>query len=69
MSTLLITLLIAFVVVVAAVSLLGIGWLLTGKSKIRAGTCGRDPNKKKDKASCGTDVSCSLCDRTDDEKK
>lgn len=62
------TLTIAFVSVLFALILLGIGWLITGKGKIQPGSCGRDPHKKK-KDECGTDVSCTLCDRNDDEKK
>ena len=42
MSTLLLTLLIAFVIVAIAVGLLAIGWPLTGKSRMQAGACGRE---------------------------
>lgn len=62
MSTLLTTLVIAFVIVVLACGLLGIGLLLTGKSKIKAGACGKDPTKKQDESEeCGTSR-CSLCE-------
>lgn len=68
MNTLLLTVAIAFVIVVFAVGLLGIGWLLTGKSKIRGGTCGRDPTKKKSEdKGCGTSVSCDLCEHHDEK--
>lgn len=68
MSTLLITLGLAFVVVIIAIALLGISWLLTGKLKMRPGACGRDPTKKRDDESCGTNVSCQLCDKPDKKK-
>lgn len=64
MSTLLLTLLIAFIVVLLALAALGIGWLLTGKVRLQAGACGRAPTKKKDpKEGCGTTSSCSLCEK------
>jgi hypothetical protein len=70
MTTLLLTLTIAFIVVVIAIALLGVSWLIKGKSTLRAGSCGRDPTKKSDKTdSCGTDVSCQLCNKPNDEKK
>lgn len=66
MDTLLATILVAFVVVTIGVGLLGISWLIKGKSSLRPGACGRDPTKKKEK-SCGTDEgsSCGLCERKD----
>ena len=67
MSTLLITLLLAMVIILAAVSLLCISWLLTGTSKLQPGACGRDPTKKKDDKSCN--VSCHLCEKPKDECK
>lgn len=63
MSTLITTLGIAFVVVLIAIALLAIGWLLKGTSILRPGACGRDPTKKRDDKSCGTNTSCSLCER------
>lgn len=68
MSTLLLTLTIAFVIVMLALAGLAIGWLLTGKSIIRPGACGRDPTKKRDDKSCGTNT-CSLCEKQDDDKR
>ena len=67
MDTLLLTLAIAFVIVVVAIGLLALGWLVTGKSKIQPGACGRDPNKRRDE-SCHTDVSCQLCDKKEHKK-
>lgn len=69
MSSLLLTLGIAFVVVMVALALLGISWLLTGKLKIRPGACGRDPTKNKDDENCGTGVNCQLCKKTEEKKK
>lgn len=61
MSTFMITLILAFGVVVLALTLLGIGWLITGKSRMIQGACGMDPDRVRDKR-CGTkDISCELC--------
>lgn len=65
MSNLFLTLVIAFVVIVIAIACLAVGWLITGKTKIERGACGRDPTKPKE--DCDTTASCSLCDK--DEKK
>jgi hypothetical protein len=54
---------IAFVIIVLAIACLAIGWLITGKTKIERGACGRDPTKKRD-ASCETDTSCDLCEHS-----
>jgi hypothetical protein len=69
MPTLLVTLAIAFIVIVVAILLLGIGWLLTGKSKIR-GTCGQNPTKMRNEVDhCGTDSYCQVCKKPEDKKK
>ncbi len=63
MPTIILTIIIAFVIVLIAIGLLAIGWLVTGKSKIIAGACGRDPTKNRDE-NCSTDpanISCGLC--------
>lgn len=62
MSTLLLTLGIAFVAFLAAMALLGIGWLLSGKSRIIRGACGMDPKKLRDKKCGTTEIHCDLCD-------
>lgn len=67
MSLFTLTFLLAFILVILALMGLGIGWMITGKSKIRGGTCGRDPTKKKD-PSCGENKSCGLCEDDDDKK-
>ena len=70
MSTLLLTLVIAFVIVVIAIGLMAIGWLITGRSRIQPGACGRDPNKKRnDREECGTSVSCQLCEKHEEKEK
>lgn len=69
MSTLLLTIFIAFVIVVVAISFLAIGWLITGKSKVQPGACGRDPTKKRDQKDCGDTTSCSLCEKPEEKKK
>jgi len=61
MSNLFLTFSIAFVLVVFALTLLGISWLIKGKLSIKPGACGRDPTKKQDE-SCGKKVSCGLCE-------
>jgi hypothetical protein len=68
MSTLLVTLLISFIIVTLATALLAIGWLLTGKQKLKPGACGRDPNKQKSDG-CGANQSCQLCEKHDDKPK
>lgn len=60
MSTLVITIIIASILIELALIGLGISWLLTGKSSLRPGACGRDPTKKKDECSKN---SCDLCER------
>lgn len=61
MSTLLITLAVAFVFIAIAIAALSIGWLITGKSNVQAGACGKAPHRKRDN-SCGSG-GCSLCER------
>lgn len=62
MDNLIATLIAAFILILASLALLGIGWLITGKSKIKPGACGKLPNQKKDK-SCGEKSSCDLCEK------
>lgn len=59
---------IAFVVIVIAIACLAIGWLITGKTKIERGACGRDPTKTKDE-SCETTTTCGLCTHPPKEEK
>ena len=70
MSTLLLTLGLAFIVVMIALALMGISWLITGKLKIRPGACGRDPTKNRDEdENCGTSANCHLCKKNEEKKK
>lgn len=62
MSTLIITLLVAFVATVSAITLLAIGWLISGRSRVVRGGCGMDPKKLRD-GQCGDSHNCALCDR------
>lgn len=62
MSTLMITLLVAFLATVFAITCLAIGWLLSGRSRIVRGSCGMAPKQKRDEE-CGKEQHCSLCDR------
>jgi hypothetical protein len=68
MSTVLFTIIAAFFLVLTAVGLLGIGWLLTGKSKIKPGACGRDPHKMRDEDCSSDQVSCGLCKKEENNK-
>ena len=45
----------------AALALIGIGYLITGKSRILPGACGRVPQKKRDKGCGGNEMTCDLC--------
>jgi len=67
MDNLLLTIGIAFVIIVLSVVLLGIGWLTTGKPKIKPGACGKAPGQKRDEESCGTQTSCGLCEKKENK--
>ncbi len=67
MSTLLLTLALAFGVVVVAMGLLATGWLITGRSRIQPGACGRAPHKKQGE-DCGSKSSCSICEKPEEKK-
>lgn len=60
MSNLFLVLVLAFVFIVIAIACLAIGWLITGKTRLQRGACGRDPHQKRDE-SCDEAVSCNLC--------
>lgn len=65
MTTLTTTVLLAFLIIGAALALIGIGWLITGKSKIRGGACGRDPHQLRKDENCGnSSFSCQLCEKS-----
>lgn len=68
MSNLILTLSIAFVLFSIAVAFLAIGWVITGKTKLRPGSCGRNPHMKQTDA-CGKEGSCALCEKEEDKKK
>lgn len=70
MSTFSITLLVTFAIIIICLSLLGISMLLTGKSRLRVGMCGRVPTKKRGKDSgCGNEYTCGLCGKGNDEQE
>lgn len=60
LSTFLGTFFIALILIVVALLMIGLSWLVTGKQKIKGGSCGRLPKKEKDET-CGTKESCRLC--------
>ena len=68
MSNLVLTIIIAFVIIMIALVGLGISLLLTGRGRIQRGSCGRDPTKKREDSSCGTDQTCGLCEPDADKK-
>lgn len=65
MSTLLTTIIIAFVFIFIALALLGISYFITGRLKIRPGACGKDPNQLKNENCDGKNISCGLCKKKD----
>lgn len=75
MENLITTFLFVLFLLLACVCLLGIGRLLTGKSRLRTGMCGKIPKKPGEKSSCDERrEGCSLCgtdtrDSEDVEKK
>ncbi|MGK5593843.1 MAG: hypothetical protein ACSNEK_00600 [Parachlamydiaceae bacterium] len=68
MSTLVLTLILSFIIVLVAICSLAIGWLITGKSKIKGGMCGRTPKGKDNGENCGSNISCDLCSRQQDKE-
>ena len=60
MQILIETILITSLFFAVALALIGIGWFITGKQRIRRGACGSDPTKRRNH-SCETKRSCSLC--------
>lgn len=67
MPDLFLLLMIAFIVIILAIACLAVGWLITGKTKIEKGACGRDPTKSRDE-SCQTTNSCDLCEEPKEKK-
>lgn len=65
--TIIYTITAAFILIGGALALIGIGYMLTGKSKIQPGSCGRAPSQKKDE-NCGNDVTCELCKPNSDNE-
>ncbi len=63
--SLIITILVAFAFFLLALALVAIGWLITGKMKVKIGACGRVPDKDN---KCGEETKCSLCDEGKKEK-
>lgn len=62
MSTLFVTTGLAAIILLFAILGIGISWVITGKSRVKLGTCGRDPTKKK--KDCSEETSCSICEKT-----
>lgn len=69
MSTLLLTIGLACIIILIAMAALGLSWLIKGKSSMRPGACGRDPHQKKDDETCGTTTTCGLCKKEEDKEK
>lgn len=68
MSQWMLTLGLAFFLVFVAILCLGIGWLITGKTRVRGGMCGRDPTKKEDSCDDTEDKGCSVCHKEPKKK-
>jgi len=62
MSSFAVTLIITIVLVGLAIAGLAIGLILTGKSKLRRGSCGLDPTKLRDNE-CDKEKSCNVCSK------
>lgn len=70
MNMTLITLGIAFFIVLLCLILLGISWIFTGKSRLRVGMCGKDPTKKRSNdAGCETKNTCGICGKSNDTEE
>ena len=68
MSTVVLTILIAAVLILLSLLGMAIGWLWKGKA-LKRGTCGYDPTQKKKDEECGDDPSCPVCGTDVDMKK
>ncbi|NGX42034.1 MAG: hypothetical protein K940chlam7_00310 [Chlamydiae bacterium] len=70
MATLFTTLCLTFAVIVLCLVLLSISKLITGKSRFKLGTCGRDPTQKRSKEEgCGNEFSCGLCGKSEEPEE
>lgn len=67
-SNLFLTLVIAFILIVIAIAALAVGWLITGRTKLQTGACGRNPSQKKGE-SCNDNQSCNVCHTPPTEEK
>lgn len=64
------TLSFAIVLIILSMIFIAISLLLTGKSKVRKGMCGKNPNEKRNK-DCSNKSYCDLCEnekKTPEEK-
>ena len=52
MNTVVLTIVAAILIMIGVAILLGIGWLLTGKSRLKRGTCGSLPCDKEKTTNC-----------------
>ncbi len=64
MKPLVITLILAVLLVALALAGLAIGLILTGKSRLQLGACGRYPKRRRDEH-CGVETHCPLCNDSD----
>ncbi len=67
MSGFVLTLIISVILVLLAVGGLCIGLIITGKTHIVRGACGRAPSTRRDEH-CGKEVQCTLCESNKEEK-
>jgi hypothetical protein len=66
MDSLVLTLILAVIVMALVIAGLGIGLILTGKSRLRRG-CGLIPGKKNGNDTCPMCGDKKVCDKQDDE--
>lgn len=69
MSTITITIIAAILLMGLVVVCLAIGWILTGKSRLRRGTCGGLPQKGKKTTPCSICGAEKVCDDTEKDQR
>ncbi len=63
-----VTVIISFILILAAAASIAIGRLITGKNKFVRSGCGRAPGQSDDE-SCEDSGGCSLCSKPEDSSK
>jgi hypothetical protein len=63
MDSIITTIALAFVFIALGIAALAIGYLVTGRSKMRGNKCGTNPHDK----SCDTKTHCDLCGKGEED--